>query len=99
TVVFGNQPPASQITTTCMDKNSAYVGAAGPNDVALNPTTCMASVLFADPANDDFHLKKGGPVDCTLVDRGTNMNAPDHDLDGFARAQGSTVDIGCYEAR
>jgi parallel beta-helix repeat protein len=41
----------------------------------------------------DYHLKKGSPA----IDAGIATGAPDTDLEGIARPQGRTVDIGAYE--
>ena len=55
--------------------------------------------MFLDPTNDDYRLQKNSPA----VDAGTQVGAPDHDLDGFARPQDgdldgtSITDMGAYE--
>ncbi len=54
-------------------------------------------VLFASPGTADFH-----PIDGTaqMVDAGTNAvsGVVSTDLDGLARPQGASFDVGCYEA-
>ena len=41
----------------------------------------------------DYHLAAGSPA----INAGTSTAAPDHDIDGQARPQGSGFDIGPYE--
>lgn len=48
---------------------------------------------FADYSQNDFHLK----MNSSLIDAGDNTGAPNFDLDGISRPQGSHVDIGCFE--
>lgn len=104
-VVFGNQGPTLEIVATdCQPGYSAFVAGTGTNEDLSNPPTgpaCLASDLFVDPANAIFRPRKGGARPCTLVDQGTNSNAPDHDLDGNPRPLpvGGNVDIGAYEAK
>lgn len=54
-------------------------------------------VLFASPGTADFH-----PIDgnAQMVDAGTSAvsGVVSIDLDGLARPQGTSFDIGCYEA-
>jgi hypothetical protein len=68
---------------------------------ALEPlrARCTLAQIFADPTNADYRPKQGSTVPCTLVDRGVNAGAPDHDLVGTPRPRpaGGTVDIGAYE--
>ncbi|UXX79906.1 right-handed parallel beta-helix repeat-containing protein [Reichenbachiella carrageenanivorans] len=48
---------------------------------------------FKDYLGHDFHLKVGSPA----VDAGINKDLPATDLDGRARLNSSTVDVGAYE--
>lgn len=50
--------------------------------------------LFVDPAAFDYHLRSDAAA---VIDQGSSKSAPDTDLEGVARPQGSAVDIGCYE--
>jgi hypothetical protein len=101
TLVLGNQGPTIEISAGCTPSYSAFIGGSGSNNENIPITGCAVTDLLVDPANGDFHPKKGGAVPCTLVNQGTNTNAPDHDLDGTARPQptAGTDDIGCYEAK
>jgi hypothetical protein len=50
--------------------------------------------LFADPANNNFHLKPGSPA----IDAGDPaLLSNSHDFDGMARPQGTRSDIGAFE--
>jgi hypothetical protein len=50
--------------------------------------------LFADAANDDYHLRAGSPA----IDAGVPQDlALPADLDGLARVQGSAPDLGAFE--
>ncbi|MBN2378668.1 right-handed parallel beta-helix repeat-containing protein [candidate division WOR-3 bacterium] len=57
--------------------------------------------IYADPgfntpawgSDGDYHLKSSSPA----IDAGDTTLAPSTDLDGKARPQGKSVDIGCYE--
>lgn len=48
---------------------------------------------FKDYLGHDFHLKQGSPA----VDAGVNKDLPETDLDGRARINTNTVDVGAYE--
>jgi hypothetical protein len=101
TVVLGNTGPATEISAACGANFSAFVGGTGSNNVNIPVTGCGVSDLLINPSQGDFHPKKGGAKPCTLIDQGTNTNAPNHDLDGTSRPQpaSGTDDIGCYEAK
>lgn len=49
--------------------------------------------LFYDPVTRDYSLKKDSPV----IDAGTDLFAPDHDIYGIARPKGDGVDMGAHE--
>lgn len=49
--------------------------------------------LFVDSASGDYHILSGSQAQ----DAGTNVAGVPDDLDGVARPQGGTFDIGCYE--
>lgn len=56
------------------------------NNIAGDP-------LFTDAAGSDFSLLAGSPA----IDAGTSEGAPDIDILGVTRPQGTGVDIGAYE--
>jgi hypothetical protein len=59
----------------------------GPGNTAADP-------LFADAPGGDFRLRAGSPC----IDAGTNAYAAGgSDIDGNARIQGGTVDMGAHE--
>jgi hypothetical protein len=112
TVIIGNtggNPTMEFAATDCSGpstnfNNNAFSGGTGTNEDLLNPPVgpaCTQGQLFVDPANNDFHPRKGGARPCTLVDQGTPNGAPTHDLEGTPRPQpaGGNFDIGCYEAK
>ncbi len=57
--------------------------------------SAYADPLFVDAGSKDFHLTAESPA----VDTGNSDVAPDIDLEGTPRPQGSGVDIGSYERR
>jgi hypothetical protein len=101
TLVLGNQGPTTEINAACAPSYSAFIGATGSNNEAIPITGCGVPDLLVNPAQSDYHPKKGGMRPCTLIDQGTNTGAPNHDLDGTSRPQptSGTDDIGCYEAQ
>ena len=52
-----------------------------------------ADPLFVDPVNGNLHLQSGSPC----IDAGTSEGAPNYDIDGDVRPQGSGYDIGADE--
>jgi hypothetical protein len=48
---------------------------------------------FADPDNQDYHLKAGSPA----IDAGIDTDAPVIDLDNNERPQYAVTDVGAYE--
>jgi hypothetical protein len=74
---------SATITVECCDVMMGYVG---DGNLDQDP-------LFADEANDDFHLTWLSPC----VNRGTNSSAPADDMDGDARPCQGTVDMGADE--
>ena len=51
------------------------------------------STYFANPSEGDYHLKSTSPA----VDAGGAENAPDIDIEGTKRPQGTAWDVGAYE--
>jgi len=101
TLVLGNTGPTTEINATCGASFSAFIGGTGSNNQNIPLTGCAVADLLVNPSQGDYHPKKGGAAPCTLIDKGTNTNAPDHDLEGTSRPQppSGTDDIGCYEAK
>jgi hypothetical protein len=65
------------------------------NDKAVDPALGTMFVNWKADGTGDYHLKSGSP----LIDAGSSSAgmAPTVDLDGSARPQGSSDDIGAYE--
>ncbi len=59
------------------------------NSFAATP----ADLQFINEAGGDFHILSGSPA----VDEGTTFAAPSFDHDGYARPQGTGIDIGAFE--
>ena len=62
--------------------------ASGSGNLSVNP-------LFVNAAAGDYHLSAAS----TLIDAGSNAEAPPIDKDGVSRPQGPAVEIGAYEVR
>ncbi len=58
----------------------------GADDISEDP-------LFMDAQNNDFHLQAGSPC----INTADASSAPDVDIDGIRRPQGSGCDMGAYE--
>ena len=81
----------------CMGDNNVSLSTDNENDGMLSPH-------FVNPSNEagaadvtdnaDWHLQQGSPC----VNRGDNSGAEAYDLDGNARVQMDTIDLGCYES-
>lgn len=96
--IAGNSYTASNIASdnACNGSNNLILSV--NNDESLlsphfvNPS---ATVGYADETeNVDWHLQQGSPC----VNRGDNSVAGAYDLDGHARVQNDTIDLGCYES-
>ena len=77
----------------------------GSNNVALmSSEDALLAPRFVNPSaiagatdttrNVDWHLLEGSPC----INRGDNSVATANDLDGAARVQQDTIDLGCYES-
>ena len=81
-------------TIVRMDHNNSYGNERGDYDAALSEENNISQdPLFVDAANGDYRLRFDSPS----IDSGTVLEAPDHDVLGSARPQGSGVDMGAYE--
>jgi hypothetical protein len=80
----------------CVIRNNiaATITATGDTIADHNLLLTDAAILFIDPAQFDFHLRADA---VEAIDTGNSLLAPDIDLDGIVRPQGSGVDLGCYE--
>jgi parallel beta-helix repeat protein len=59
-----------------------------------NSAISTPGALFADISASDYHPREGSPA----IDAGVVVSEVPDDLDGGSRPQGSSTDIGCYEA-
>ena len=84
-VVWGNVPDA-----IWGDPTVSYSNIEGGYEGERN---IDAAPLFADAANDDYHLSDGSPC----IDTGTAEGAPDTDFEGDVRPIGDGVDMGVDE--
>ncbi len=78
---YPSPPCTPLITHSCVQG-----GYEGEGNIADGP-------LFVDAANGDYSLQSGSPC----IDTGTPDEAPDTDILGVARPQGSGYDMGAYE--
>jgi hypothetical protein len=69
------------VTYSCVEG-----GYTGTTDISSDP-------LFVDAANGDYRLQSGS----LCIDTGTSIGAPDTDIEGTERPQGSGYDLGAYE--
>lgn len=87
TIVFGNSLVAEDEDADTSGENAYEVWDIKKSRVGEDPG-------FADAENGDYRLSAGSPC----LDAGSNGYVMDDlDLDGNARIQHFTVDIGCYE--
>lgn len=89
----------------CIFRNDTVGGVIDEVDVAQGSSVSFCNVhngyngignINANPlfiSSSDFHLQANSPC----IDAGTNLSAPDIDLDGEFRPQGIFTDMGCYE--
>lgn len=87
-IVWGNTPDAtlyhgSNITITYSNVQSGYEG---EGNINTDP-------MFIGPANGNYHLRSNSPC----IDTGTEIDAPDTDLDGISRPQNGFFEMGVYE--
>lgn len=72
--------------STTITNSCTQTGLAGTGNISEDP-------LFYHPLNADFRLRGGSPC----VDSGYDAAAPDKDIRGVQRPQGSHVDMGAFE--
>jgi hypothetical protein len=101
-IVFGNAAGKQVSTFTSSNISSDYnlYSATGSTGTGLieggnTQVLALATSLFVDPVNGDFHLLSNSPA----VDTGVDLSATGFstDISGTARPQGSAWDIGAYE--
>ena len=93
-IVYGNGWSISEGNAGSADITYSDIqdGWSGTGNIDADP-------LFSDPGLGDYHLQKDSPA----VDAGTQVGAPDHDLDGVTRPQDGdldetpAIDMGAYE--
>ncbi len=55
--------------------------------------TSISQGLFVNPAKNDYHLMRKSPA----IDAGKTTGAPNTDMEGIKRPQGSGIDLGPFE--
>jgi hypothetical protein len=78
-------------------RNNLYFGGElkdnDDNGVSVLNDNLESDPLFMDPENGDFHILEGSPA----IDAGIADNAPENDILGNIRPEGSGIDIGVFE--
>lgn len=99
-IIWGNTPSnifwqgGTSAMSTIDYSNVENGGGAIPN-VAWGAGNIFASPpQFNNPSNDDYTLQFTSPC----IDTGNSLNAPPTDINGIQRPQGSSFDMGAYEA-
>ncbi|MCH7588961.1 MAG: right-handed parallel beta-helix repeat-containing protein [Chloroflexi bacterium] len=90
------QPRAQNDVTVRNNLLSPGVGMfcdAVPDGYVLEDNLFDTDPLFVNPSGNDFHLSANSPA----IDNGRALSAPVVDIDGNARPQGLSFDIGAYE--
>jgi hypothetical protein len=79
----------------CLEWGASNDPSVHSSDMSVNPALGTTFVNWQADGSGDYHLKTGSP----LIDAGSAAAglAPTDDLDGAARPQGSSDDIGAYE--
>ncbi|MBS3741857.1 MAG: T9SS type A sorting domain-containing protein, partial [Candidatus Cloacimonetes bacterium] len=98
-ILWNDTPPeitGSNITINYSDIEGGWIGPRGTANIDTDP-------LFADPANEDYHLTEDSPcIDAGTPDT-TGLNLPAWDLDGNIRVWDgdgdgiAQIDMGPYE--
>ncbi|MEJ2745707.1 MAG: right-handed parallel beta-helix repeat-containing protein [bacterium] len=73
--------------------NYAGKAEAGTGDISKDPKYINPPPKGSPSPDYDYHLSSTSPC----LDKGTNEDIPDHDLDGNPRPRNGRADIGCYE--
>ncbi len=81
---YGNHQISGSAAITYSVIQGGYLG--GDNNINTDP-------LFVDALIGDYHLTRNSPC----IDNGKSETAPQTDIDGIIRPQGSRYDIGAYE--
>lgn len=78
---------------TLDDGDTVIVLADWQSATGQDAASSTAEPTFVNPGAGDYHSQPASPA----VDKGTATQAPGADLEGIARPQGVTFDIGAYE--
>ena len=84
---------ASSAGTKVEAKNTLFLGANLPPELAGATNLAVGESAFVAAATDDYHLPAGSPA----IDKGQAIAGIDSDRDGVARVQGSAPDLGAFE--
>ena len=76
---------------------SLILGGLGDIGVLKPHTLVDAPPSFADPENEDYHLKGNSPCRDTGDPDTTGLELPPYDLSGIQRIVGERIDMGAYE--
>ena len=68
-------------------------GSGNTSGATSNNEVSQSDPLFKDAANDDYSITMSSDA----IDAGSSGYAPATDINGTARPQGSSDDVGCYE--
>ncbi len=86
TIVWGNTPNTSEIDSFASVKYSDIAGYSGGGDGNIDEDPSFVG-------NGDYRLSANSPC----INTGTSSGAPDTDIVGTSRPQGSGFDMGAYE--
>jgi parallel beta-helix repeat protein len=86
TIIYSNSPDQSRIGSSVTVNYSDIAGYSGPGTGNIDENPSFTG-------NNDYHLLVGSPC----INTGTSLDAPNTDIEGNSRPQGSAYDMGAYE--